>query len=134
MKLEHVAIYTHRLEELKAFYEKYFNANSNEKYTSMKKLNCRFESYFLSFDTGARVELMMRTDIPKADNYAGSEAVGISHFAFSVGTKDDVDIMYQRLEEDGMRILGEPRKTGDGYYEACVLDPDGNWVEIMADS
>jgi lactoylglutathione lyase len=29
-------------------------------------------------------------------------------------------------------VVGAPRKTGDGYYESVVLDPDGNVVQIAA--
>jgi lactoylglutathione lyase len=25
-----------------------------------------------------------------------------------------------------------PRRTGDGYYESVVVDPDGNRIEIIA--
>lgn len=130
MKLEHAAIWTHQLEALKEYYEKYFGAASNEKYTSEKEFKGTFESYFLSFDSGARLELMTLTNIPKGDNFDGFESTGINHIAFSVETKNDLDKLYIKLKNDGVKIVGQPRITGDGYYEACVLDPDGNRVEI----
>lgn len=130
MKLEHVAIWTHKLEELKEFYERYFGAVPNDKYVSEKEFNGRFESYFLSFDTGARLELMKLPGIPQGDNANGFESTGLTHIAFSVNTADELDQLYSRLKEDGGSIVGQPRITGDGYYEACVLDPDGNRVEI----
>ena len=126
MKLEHVAIWTHRLENLKDFYVRYFNATSNEKYVSENG----FESYFMSFDTGARLELMKMQCIPQGDNADGFQSTGLIHIAFSVDAPNDLDQLYSRLKEDGNPIVGEPRITGDGYYEACVLDPDGNRVEI----
>ncbi len=130
IKLEHVAIWTHRLEELKDFYVSYFGAQSNQKYISAKEFNGEFESYFLSFDSGARLELMQISGIPQGGNSGGAESTGITHIAFSVNTKADLDELYSQLKGDGIKIVGEPRTTGDGYYEACVLDPDGNRVEI----
>jgi len=130
MKLEHVAIWTHQLEELKDFYVRYFGAVPNDKYVSEKDFKGRFESYFLSFDTGARLELMKLPGIPQGDNANGFETTGLTHIAFSVNTPEELQHLYIRLKEEGNPIAGEPRMTGDGYYEACVLDPDGNRVEI----
>lgn len=130
MKLEHVAIWTHQLETLKTFYEKYFGAVANDKYVSDKEFKGLFESYFLSFTSGARLEIMSLKGIPQGDNKAGFESTGLTHIAFSVGSADDLDALYARLKKDGVPIMGEPHMTGDGYYEACVLDPDGNRVEI----
>lgn len=130
MKLEHVAIWTHKLESLKDFYVQYFGAISNDKYISEKEFKGRFESYFLSFDTGARLELMKLSGVPQGDNANGFESTGLTHIAFSVETPNNLDSLYNRLKEDGITIVGEPRMTGDGYYETCVLDPDGNRVEI----
>lgn len=130
MGLEHVAIWTHRLEDLKSFYVRYFGAVPNNKYVSEKGSRGRFESYFLSFDSGARLELMKLASIPQGGGANGFEATGLTHIAFSVGTPDELDSLYERLKADGAAVVGEPRVTGDGYYEACVLDPDGNRVEI----
>lgn len=130
MKLEHVAIWTHQLERLKDFYVMYFGGISNEKYVSEKEFKGRFESYFLSFDTGARLELMKLLGVPQGDNVNGFESTGLTHIAFSIETPGKLDLLYNRLKEDGIMIVGEPRMTGDGYYETCVLDPDGNRVEI----
>lgn len=129
MKLEHVAIWTHQLEELKDFYARYFGAVPNEKYVSDKSIG-RFESYFLSFDTGARLELMKLPCIPQGDNSNGAESTGLTHIALSVDTPDELDQLYALLKENCVPVVGQPRITGDGYYEACVLDPDGNRVEI----
>jgi len=132
MVLEHIAIWTHRLEELKDFYVKYFNATPNEKYISKREFSSRFESYFLSFDSTARLELMQMETILQGDNEAGKQTTGLTHIAISVDTREEVDEISGRLKKDGYTIAGEPRLTGDGYYEACVLDPDGNRVEIVA--
>lgn len=130
MKLEHVAIWTHQLEELKEFYIRYFDATANDKYTSEKGSRGQFESYFLSFDTGARLELMKLPDIPYGAGTGGYESTGLTHIAFSVRTPEKLESLYARLKDDGVTIMGGPRVTGDGYYEVCVLDPDGNRVEI----
>ena len=130
MKLEHLAIWTYQLEELKDFYMLYFGATPNDKYISEKEFKGRFESYFLSFTVGARLELMKLPSVPQGDNANGFESTGLTHIAFSVETSNELDALYNRLKEDGITIVGEPHMTGDGYYEACVLDPDGNRVEI----
>jgi lactoylglutathione lyase len=125
MHIEHIAIWTQQLEALKTFYETYFAARTNQKYTNPKT---HFESYFLTFDAGPRLELMQRPDIMGAQ--AVQQQVGYAHLAFSVGSKEEVDRLTQRLAEDGYQVVGQPRTTGDGYYESVVLDPDGNRVEI----
>ncbi|WP_286167140.1 VOC family protein [Clostridium sp. D33t1_170424_F3] len=130
MKLEHVAIWTHQLESLKDFYVRYFDAEPNKKYVSEEDFDGRFTSYFLSFFSGARLELMTLDCIPQGDNIRGFESTGLTHIAFSVDTPEELDRIFDRLESDRVPIIGRPRMTGDGYYEACVLDPDGNRVEI----
>ena len=130
MKLEHAAIWTHQLERLKDFYTLYFGGIPNDKYVSENELNIGFASYFLSFSMGARLELMELPRIPQGDNAKGFESTGLTHIAFSVEMPNELDALFNRLKEDGVAIVAEPHMTGDGYYEACVLDPDGNRVEI----
>ncbi len=127
MKIEHLAIWVNDLEKMKAFYEKYFNATSGEKYHNPSK---KFTSYFLSFDEGCRLELMHRPDIPINKNEKINQYLGIIHFALSVGSKEAVDALTEKLRSDGFKIQGEPRTTGDGYYESVVLDPEDNFIEI----
>ena len=129
MRIEHIAIWTHQLEALKAFYETYFGAQAGAKYINPAK---QFESYFLTFDSGARLELMTRPDIPASTNNVDKQHIGIIHFAMAVGTEKDVDTLTTRLKEDGHPVLDGPRRTGDGYYESVVLDPDKNRIEITA--
>ena len=127
MKIEHVAIYTRDLEALRSFYTKYFQATSNELYVNSRK---GFSSYFLSFSGGARLELMQMESIPDSLNDPIAQSTGIIHIAFALGARSAVDLMSERLREDGFRILDGPRQTGDGYYECAFLDPDGNRIEI----
>lgn len=127
MKIEHLAIWVKDLEGMRLFYETYFNAQSNKKYRNDKK---QFESYFLSFSEGPRLELMNRPDIPDNVNDLVKEYIGIIHFAVSVGSKATVDTLTEKLRTDGFSIVGEPRWTGDGYYESVILDPEGNRVEV----
>ena len=127
MKIEHVAIWTFELERLKAFYMKYFNAVTGEKYVNAKK---GFQSYFLSFDSGSRLEIMEMPGIVPSINSATQQSVGLIHLAISVGTQEQVDFLTERLRTEGYNVVGEPRRTGDGYYESVVLDPDGNRIEI----
>lgn len=128
--LEHVAIWTRNLEEMKTFYCSFFDGQAGEKYQSDSEFNATFESYFLKFGTGSRLELMMMSTIPVGINANGHEAIGITHIAFSVKTKEEVDVLAKRAHAAGYPVILEPHETGDGYYELCILDPDGNRVEV----
>lgn len=128
MKIEHLAIWVSDLEATKTFYTNYFGAKSGQKYHNPNK---NFTSYFLSFEGNPRLELMHRPDITKVLK-AGQEVLGLTHFAIAVGSKKKVDDLTKQLREDGHSIVGEPRTTGDGYYESVVLDPEGNRIEITA--
>lgn len=127
MRIEHLAIWAKNIEKLRAFYIKYFGANSNDRYHNPTK---NFQSYFLSFGSGCRLELMQKPEIPENQN--AGETIGITHFAISLGSEDAVNALTETLQSDGHRIVGEPRWTGDGYYESVVLDPEGNRIEITA--
>jgi lactoylglutathione lyase len=126
MRIEHLAIWVSDLELMRRFYETYFGATSGEKYHNPKK---NFTSYFLSFDTGSRLELMQKPGITAIENRA-IEYVGISHFAISVESKEKVDTLTEKLRTDGFVVAGNPRITGDGYYESVILDPEKNRIEI----
>ncbi len=128
MTLEHVAIWTDNLEELKDYYIKYFGATANEKYTNEQS---QFQSYFLTFESGARLEIMSKPGIPDNRNdRVTAQHKGIIHLAFGVNTKQEVDEKAKQLQSDGFKILRGPRKTGDGYYEFETLDPDDNRLEV----
>lgn len=122
--ITHAAIYTPDLERLKDFYIKYFGAKSNKKYENSNG----FSSYFLSFDSDVRLEIMSHTLLEVREVL--EKVNGISHIAFSVGTKEDVVSLTNRLTDDGYRLYSPCRMTGDGYYESCIADPDGNRIEI----
>ncbi|AZA82266.1 glyoxalase [Chryseobacterium lactis] len=129
MKIEHIAIWVKDLEKSRMFYQKYFGATSNEKYHNPVK---NFQSYFLSFDNGCRIEIMTRPDIETRTSSFESQQFGIVHLAFSAGSKEKVDGLTEKLRNDGYTIAGEPRTTGDGYYESVILDPENNIIEIVA--
>ena len=126
MKIEHIAIWTMDLENMKNFYQKFFDLKSNEKYFNPNKM---FSSYFLAFENGARIELMHKPDISEFIEKSDSK-LGLTHFAISVGTKEKVDSLTKKIRENGYEIIGEPRTTGDGYYESVISDPEGNLIEI----
>ena len=129
MHIDHVAIWTKNFETLNDFYTDYFQAEAGKKYVNPDK---GFESYFLTFSSGARLELMRMPSIPDTLNDIETQFTGIIHLAFSVGSMGQVDSLTARLRSDGHRIVDGPRLTGDGYYESVVLDPDGNRIEITA--
>jgi lactoylglutathione lyase len=124
MKIEHLAIWVQDLEKMKSFYCTYFDGEAGPKYFNATK---DFESYFLHFREGARLELMR---MPPVNKFNQKEMLGLAHLAISVGSKEVVDSLTQKLKSDGFKVMGEPRTTGDGYYESVVLDPEGNRVEI----
>lgn len=126
MRLDHAALWTPDLERLRAFYERYFAAEAGPIYHSRTRPG--FVSYFLTFpDGGGRLELMTLPELAAAPD---APARGYAHLAVAVGSRAAVDALTERMRGDGVRILGAPRLTGDGYYEAVVEDPDGNAVEI----
>jgi lactoylglutathione lyase len=128
MTLEHVAIWTDKLEELKDFYVKYFEGMPNDKYANEKN---KFHSYFLTFKSGARLEIMMKPNIPdNINDTVITQHKGIIHLAFGMDTKQEVEDKAKQLQRDGFKILSGPRKTGDGYYEFETLDPDNNRLEV----
>ena len=127
MRIEHIAIYTEELERMRQFYITYFKAMSNEGYRNEKT---GFRSYFLTFEDGARLELMTRPELLRKDSPGTGYIAGYSHLAFSLGSRDLVNSLTDRLEQDGYSVVSRPRVTGDGYYESGILDPDGNYIEI----
>ncbi len=128
MKIEHVAIWTKDLESLKNFYVGYFGGKANTKYYNPAK---GFQSYFITFDSGARLELMYMPEIPKKTNdTVGKQHLGIIHMAFGVDSMSEVDEKAEELKKDGYKVINGPRKTGDGYYEFEALDPDNNRLEV----
>ena len=184
MKIEHVAIWVKDIDKVCEFYRKYFGGVIQPLYHNPAK---QFTSRFITFEDGARLEIMHRPDInvetstmfapseptrfgsamkiykyiftaltsltfhvkrPIASAATGSSLtgmtehedvglwrshspnIGFAHLAFSVGSKEKVDQLTQQMFNDGITIAGQPRTTGDGYYESVVLDPEGNRIEI----
>ncbi|MFP4345947.1 MAG: VOC family protein [Anaerolineales bacterium] len=127
MRIEHIALWTHDLERLRSFYETYFEAQAGAKYANART---GFESYFLTFEEGARLEIMRLPELTSAEERGASPRVGCGHLAIAVGSEALVDALTARIKADGYTLLSGPRRTGDGYYESVVLDPDGNRVEI----
>ena len=126
MKIEHLAIWVDNLEQMKDWYCQTFDLSAGEKYENPTK---GFSSYFLSFASGTRIELMKRTGISESP-IPRVMISGFAHFAISVGSKEIVDQMTFDFRAQGTSIIGEPRTTGDGYYESVIEDPEGNWIEI----
>ena len=127
MRIHHVAVFVRDLETAREYYEKYFGASANGLYNNPKT---GLKTYFLAFEGGGRLEIMSKPNTAETEN--SLERIGYSHVSFGVGGKDSVDRITETLREDGYAVFSEPRVTGDGYYESCVSDPDGNRVEIVA--
>jgi lactoylglutathione lyase len=125
MKIEHIAMYVKNIEAAREFFVKYLGGTSNDGYHNN---TTDFQSYFISFDDGARLELMTRPEL--ADLEKPLNRTGYIHVAFSVGSKEAVDTLTDRLKEDGFEVVSGPRTTGDGYYESCIAIIEGNQIEI----
>ncbi|MDF2590848.1 MAG: hypothetical protein K0S75_314 [Clostridia bacterium] len=127
MKIGHIAIWSRDIDKLKSFYVNYFGGTAGNKYTNNQK---QFESYFITFESGAKLELMQTPTLLERYKNGKSQYIGLAHIAFSVGSKNAVDELTETLRNANYTITSEPRTTGDGYYESCIMDPDGNLVEI----
>ena len=125
MHIEHIAMYVKDLEKSKDFFVRYFSAAANERYHNKAT---GFRSYFLSFDGGARLEIMTRPHLTAEESPA--YRTGYNHIAFSLGSRAAVEALTERLRADGHMVVSGPRVTGDGYYESCIIGIDGNQIEI----
>ncbi len=125
MKIEHIAMYVTDLEGTKDFFQKYFSAKANGGYYNQ---STNFKSYFLSFDDGARLEIMNKPEMQ--DDPKGLARSGYIHIAFSVGSKERVDELTEQVKQAGYEVVNGPRTTGDGYYESCIVAIEGNQIEI----
>lgn len=128
MRIEHIGIWTNDLEGMRIFYMTYFQLKSNDLYVNAKK---GFSSYFLTFPSGARLELMHKNDLIIKSNHK-EPVMGLAHIAISLGSKSNVLSLTEELRNKGFKVLGEPRTTGDGYFESVVEDPEGNSIELTA--
>lgn len=126
MKIDHIAIWTEDIEKMKAFYQKYFKVTSTELYHNPKT---KFNSYFLSFESGSKLELTNKKFLPTRV----AESIGYCHIAIAVGSKNDVDSLTNQMNADGYPLISGPRTTGDGFYEAVLQDPEGNLIELTTD-
>ena len=125
MRIEHVALYVSALALARAFFVRYFGGSSNALYHNEKT---GFRSYFISFADGARLELMTKPDLVLQDK--ALYLAGYAHLAFSLGSKEKVDALTEQLRAAGYEVISGPRTTGDGYYESCILDFEGNQIEL----
>lgn len=125
MRIEHIAMYVNDLEKTKDFFVKYFDAKPNEGYHNEKTDFC---SYFLSFDDGARLEIMNKPQMQ--DDEKTLNRTGYIHIAFNLGSKKAVDELTEKMRNDGYTVMSGPRTTGDGYYESCIVGIEGNQIEI----
>ena len=125
MHIEHIAMYVNDIEKTREFFIKYFDAISNEGYHNK---TTGFRSYFLSFDNGARLEIMNKPQM--SDEEKGLNRTGYIHIAHSLGSKEAVSVLKGKMKNDGFDVISGPRTTGDGYYESCIIGMEGNQIEI----
>ncbi|MDO4244073.1 MAG: VOC family protein [Actinomyces sp.] len=131
--LDHAAIWVADLDGARDFYSHWFNGHANGLYENPVT---GLRSHILHFcDDGvpdgrrARLEIMTRPDVLASGGQAG---LGWAHVSFAVPGPADVDRLASDMAQAGIEVVDGPRLTGDGYYEAVVLDPEGNRVEIVA--
>ena len=126
-RIEHIAVWTNDIDRLASFYAEYFGATVGAKYANPSK---GFESRFLTFQDGARLELMKTSMLRPVAHERGVQRMGITHLALSLGSESRVDELTATLGAAGFTVADGPRRTGDGYYESVILDPDGNRLEL----
>lgn len=125
MRIEHIAIYVNDPEAARDFFVSYLGGKSNCGYHNE---NTHFRSYFISFDDGARIEIMKKPAMVNVEK--ALDRTGYAHIAFSVGSKEKVDQLTGLLQADGYEVTSGPRTTGDGYYESCIIGIEDNQIEI----
>ncbi len=125
MRIEHVALYVNELEEARDFFVNYLEGHSNDGYHNK---NTGFRSYFICFDSGARLEIMSKPGM--LDDEKDLNRTGYAHVAFSVGSRERVNELTSKLRDAGYAVVSGPRTTGDGYYESCIVAVEGNQIEI----
>ena len=125
MTIEHIALYVNDLESARDFFTTYLGGKSNDGYHNPRT---DFRSFFISFDDGARLELMKKPEM--VDLEKSLNRTGYAHIAFSVGSKAKVDELTEQLRSAGYLVVSGPRTTGDGYYESCIVTIEGNQIEL----
>ena len=128
-RIEHIALWVRDLERVCDFYRTHFGAEAGPLYRNERK---GFSSRFLSFGSGTRIEVMTTTTLAPAELEAGAQCMGLTHLAIALGSETAVGELTERLRAEGVPVLDGPRRTGDGYFESVVLDPEGNRVELVA--
>ena len=125
MKIEHIALYVNDLERARDFFVRFLRGTSNDRYHNEKK---GFRSYFISFEDGARLELMNKPNL--SDSTKELNRTGYAHIAFSLGSRETVNQLTEELRSSGFEVISGPRTTGDGYYESCIIAIEGNQIEL----
>lgn len=128
-RIEHIALWTDDIDRCLQFYARWFGASPGMRYRNGAK---GFESCFLGLAGGARIEVMRTTTLAPLRIEAGAQRMGLTHVALEVGDEAEVDRLAAGMRAAGVPLLDGPRRTGDGYYECVVLDPDGNRLELAA--
>jgi lactoylglutathione lyase len=124
MHIAHTALWTRDLSAAASFFETYFDATVGETYQSSNRVG--FASRFVHLPDGNdQIELMTGPWVKDA----ADESVGWDHIAIALGSEDAVLALAERCKAEGCLKSG-PRWTGDGFYEAVILMPDGSPIEI----
>ena len=105
MRIEHAAIWCRDLGGLRDFYETYFSAKSGAKYVNKAK---GFESHFLRFDSGARLELIRMQSLPGSPGDPCVPSMGLAHLVFPMDSEARVDALTHALERAGHRVPHGP--------------------------
>ncbi len=125
MVIEHVAMYVNDLEKTRDFFVDFLGGKSNDGYHNERT---GFRSYFVSFDGGARIEIMNKPDM--SDENKDLNRTGYAHIAFSAGSRERVEELTEKISNAGYEVVSGPRTTGDGYYESCIAAVEGNQIEL----
>ena len=125
MFIEHIALQVQDLQATQDFFLRYFHAKAGAPYHNPRT---GLRTCFLSFEQGARLELMTRPELSTTNT--SLTQTGFIHLAFSLCNQEAVNILTETLRADGYAVISDPRVTGDGYYESCVQGPEGCMLEL----
>ena len=126
IKIDHIALYCIDIEAMKSFFINHFECHSNDMYHNPRT---GLKTYILTFPEGGnRLEIMSHPKVNEIS--AGLYKAGYIHLSIAVGSREGVVEKTGELTAAGYECFSGPRVTGDGYFESCIIGPEGIILEI----
>ena len=136
--VRHVGIVVNNIENSLKFYRDIFGLQiqrlMNESGTYIDNIlgfeNVKVKTVKMSAPNGPTLIELLEFDVPKGSNLPRHvNDLGASHVAFTVS---NIDEMYKKLKQSGIKFNAPPQLTPDGYAKVTFcFDPDGTPVELV---